>query len=100
MLRHDGAVSRSRYVVAANIADTSLQEAYDRLCDMYEDPNSDLGKVCAKCQWWVMWSDTKDGDSPYMRTVRFDQAPPPSEEPLPPPSRHWLAELLTPFRRS
>jgi MoaA/NifB/PqqE/SkfB family radical SAM enzyme len=84
-----------------NIADTSLQEAYDRLCDMYEDPNSELGKVCAKCQWWVMWSDTKDGDSPYMRTVRFDQPPAPPEEPAPPPPpKHWLAELLTPFRRS
>jgi len=59
-----------------NIADTPLQEAYDRLCDMYEDPNSELGKSCAKCQWWVMWSDQKDGSSPYMRSVRFDQPDP------------------------
>jgi len=57
-----------------NIADTPLQEAYDKLCDMYEDPNSELGKVCAKCQWWVMWSDQKDGSSPYMKSVRFDES--------------------------
>lgn len=62
-----------------NIATTSLQDAYDKLCDMYEDPTSELGKVCAKCQWWIMWSDQKDGGTPYMRTVRFD-VPAPAEE--------------------
>lgn len=62
-----------------NIADTSLHDAYDKLCDMYEDPTSELGKVCAKCQWWIMWSDQKDGGTPYMRTVRFD-VPAPAEE--------------------
>jgi pyruvate-formate lyase-activating enzyme len=56
-----------------NIADTPLHEAYDRLCDMYEDPNSELGKICSKCQWWVMWSEVKDGASPYLKTIRFDR---------------------------
>ena len=56
-----------------NIADTPLQEAYDKLCDMYENPNSELGKICSKCQWWVMWSDLKDGATPYLKTIRFDQ---------------------------
>ena len=85
-----------------NIADTSLQDAYDRLCNMYEDPGSELGKICAKCQWWVMWSDTKDGDSPYMRTVRFNSpaVPEPAEIPAPPEAKGWLASLLAPFRRS
>jgi pyruvate-formate lyase-activating enzyme len=58
-----------------NIADTSLPEAYDKLCDMYEDPNSELGKICSKCQWWVMWSELKDGATPYLKTIRFDQKP-------------------------
>lgn len=56
-----------------NIADVGLREAYDRLCDMYEDPNSELGKICSKCQWWVMWSDLEDGASPYLKTIRFDR---------------------------
>lgn len=73
---HEGEVSW-----LPNIADTSLQEAYDRLCDMYEDPNSELGKVCAKCDWWVMWSEPRDGSSPYMKSVRFDRPSAPIEEP-------------------
>jgi pyruvate-formate lyase-activating enzyme len=55
-----------------NIADTPLQEAYDRLCDMYEDPDSELGKICSKCQWWNMWSEMQDGATPYLKTIRFD----------------------------
>jgi pyruvate-formate lyase-activating enzyme len=57
-----------------NIATTSLEDAHDQLCDMYEDPSSELGKVCAKCQWWVMWSEPKDGCTPYHKTIRFDDA--------------------------
>lgn len=34
-------------------------------CATYEDPTSELGKACAKCQLWVMWSDQQDGSSPY-----------------------------------
>ena len=64
-----------------HLKDNSLQEAYDKLCDMYEDPESELGKVCAKCQWWVMWSEHKDGESPYMRSVRFDLASVPTPDP-------------------
>lgn len=56
-----------------NIADTPLQVAYEQLCDMYEDPNSELGKVCAKCDWWVMWSEHRDGCTPYLKSVRFDK---------------------------
>jgi len=89
-----------------NIADTSLQEAYDRLCDMYENPSSELGKVCAKCQWWVMWSDQKDGGTPYMRTCRFDQpatTPTPELEPVPQPplgrARKWLTEVMARARQ-
>lgn len=66
-----------------HIADVTLQEAYDRLCDLYEDPGSELGKVCAQCQWWIMWSEQRDGATPYMTCVRFDRAaaPAPAAEP-------------------
>lgn len=78
-----------------NIQDDSLQEAYDRLCDMYEDPSSELGKVCAKCQWWVMWADQKDGASPYMKSVRFDQP-----EPVPGPAPSTAPEAASRWRRA
>lgn len=58
-----------------NIRDVSVQEAYDKLCDMYEDPNSELGKICSQCQWWIMWSEVKDGATPYMKQIRFDRRP-------------------------
>lgn len=93
-----------------NIADVSLQEAYDRLCDMYEDPTSDLGKVCSRCQWWVMWTEHRDGCTPYMKSVRFDQPAAtrpeslvesePTSEPEPEPklkasmAERWLHSLL------
>ena len=89
-----------------NIRDVSLQEAYDRLCDMYEDPNSELGKVCAKCQWWVMWSEPKDNCSPYMKSVRFDQADVPAlpvavvQESAVSRLRKWLRGALGTFRRA
>lgn len=56
-----------------NIRDTSLQEAYEKLSNMYEDPNSELGKVCAKCQWWVLWSEHRDTCTPFMKVVRFSE---------------------------
>jgi hypothetical protein len=40
---------------------------------MYDDPDSELGKIYAKCQWWIMWSDLMDGASLYMKSIRFDQ---------------------------
>ncbi|HEY6980683.1 radical SAM protein [Reyranella sp.] len=89
-----------------NIADVSLQDAYDRLCDMYEDPTSELGKVCSRCQWWVMWTEHRDGCSPYMKSVRFDQpeVTAPASEAAPErkasPVEKWLHNFLESFRHS
>ena len=46
----------------------SLQDAYDRLCDMYEDPDSPLAKLCRSCEWWIMWAH-RDSMTPYGRSV-------------------------------
>ncbi len=61
-----------------NIRDVPLKDAYDKLCDMYEDPKSELGKICSKCDWWVMWSDLENHATPYMKHIRFDQPKPQS----------------------
>jgi Radical SAM superfamily len=50
----------------------TLEEAYTELCDMYDDPNSPLGRLCSKCDWWIMWTPHKDGATPYMRVVHLD----------------------------
>jgi Radical SAM superfamily len=56
-----------------HIAETSLQEAYDRLCDMYEDPDSPLATLCRSCEWWIMWAH-RDNMTPYGRHVKLDAA--------------------------
>lgn len=80
-----------------NIRDVPLQAAYDQLCDMYEDPNSELGKICSQCQWWVMWSEQRGDCSPYMKSVRFDQ-PVELESPVS-PIKKLLYAALSPFRQ-
>jgi len=44
----------------------SLDEAYQRLCDIYEDPKGPMASICAKCDWWIMFVP---GNSPYIRAV-------------------------------
>jgi hypothetical protein len=57
-----------------HISTHSLQEAYDLLCDMYDDPNSPLGKLCRNCDWWIMWAKSeRDVGSAYCRWVDFPQ---------------------------
>lgn len=51
----------------------SLQEAHDQLCDMYEDPSSELSALCRQCDWWIMWAK-KGGMTPYLRSVRFNDS--------------------------
>ena len=81
-----------------NIADVSLQDAYNRLCDMYEDRSSELGKVCAKCHWWVLWSERKDGHTPYMKSITFSQPVVEAETPnVEPKQKGWLQNLLSSF---
>jgi hypothetical protein len=50
----------------------TLKEAYDQLCDMYDDPQSPLAKLCAQCDWWIMWAKNETGDGTgYYRSVDF-----------------------------
>lgn len=44
----------------------SLDEAYQKMCDIYEDPNGPMASICAKCDWWIMFMP---GNSPYIRAV-------------------------------
>jgi hypothetical protein len=73
----------------------TLKQAYDELCDMYDDPQSPLGKLCANCDWWILWAPHVDGATPYNRQVQLPPvqttsiaAPQPAE-----------AELRTVMRR-
>jgi len=70
-----------------HIAETSLQEAYDRLCDMYEDPDSPLAKLCRSCEWWIMWAH-RDNMTPYGRHVKLDAAGVESGQELPAERSH------------
>lgn len=58
----------------------SLQQAYDELCDMYDDPGSPLAKQCADCDWWIMWDQGAEGNSPYFRGADL-RPPAPAEAP-------------------
>lgn len=50
----------------------SLEEIYQSLCDLYDDPNSPLAKLCASCDWWMLFH-YKDGQTPYLKMVPFDK---------------------------
>jgi pyruvate-formate lyase-activating enzyme len=66
---HDGDTSWLPHV------DThTLKEAYDELCDLYDDPQSPLAKLCADCDWWIMWAqnDNENGTA-YCRWVDFTE---------------------------
>jgi len=49
----------------------TLEEAYNELCDMYDDPQSPLGKLCTSCDWWILWAERIEGVSPYYRQVQL-----------------------------
>jgi sulfatase maturation enzyme AslB (radical SAM superfamily) len=68
--QHDGATSWLPHV------DThTLEEAYTELCDLYEDPESPLSKICRNCDWWIMWAKNEhDVGSAYCRWVDFPKA--------------------------
>jgi hypothetical protein len=53
----------------------TMAEAYAELCDMYEDPNSPLSKLCKKCDWWIMWApNERDVGNGYCRWVDFSRS--------------------------
>lgn len=58
-----------------DIRSHTLQQAYDALCDMYEDAESPLGKLCANCDWWIMYSREQVGQTPYLQQVPLDVVP-------------------------
>ena len=76
--QHDGDTSWLPHI------DThSLKDAYNILCDMYEDPNSPLSKICRKCDWWIMWAQNeRDVGSAYYRWVDFPQDQPQALPPV------------------
>lgn len=49
----------------------SLQEAHERLCDLYEDPQGPMAPICSKCDWWIL---SMPGNSPYIRAVDLDSS--------------------------
>jgi uncharacterized Fe-S cluster-containing radical SAM superfamily protein len=57
----------------------SQEEAYRVLCDMYDDPESQLGQLCKKCDWWILHSPNEQaGGSAYYHQVdlpREDRKP-------------------------
>ena len=57
-----------------HIAEVSLDEAYTRLCDLYDNPTSPLGNLCHTCDWWIMWAPSRNGPTPYLRTVPLDES--------------------------
>ncbi|WP_161957949.1 radical SAM protein [Azospirillum palustre] len=50
----------------------SMEEIYQSLCDLYDDPDSPLSKLCATCDWWMLFH-YKDGQTPYLKMVPFDK---------------------------
>ncbi|UKJ78128.1 radical SAM protein [Azospirillum brasilense] len=52
-----------------HIDQMTLQDAYDYLCDLYENPDSPFANLCQQCDWWILYADAKDGATPYLRCV-------------------------------
>jgi hypothetical protein len=48
------------------------EEAYQKLCDLYDDSASPLAKICQKCDWWSQFALDAEGNSPIYEQVRFD----------------------------
>lgn len=42
----------------------TIPEAYQYLCDLYDDPNSPLAELCKKCDWWIVWAPNADRSTP------------------------------------
>jgi hypothetical protein len=67
--QHDGDTSWLPHVETH-----TLEEAYTELCDLYEDPESPLSKICRNCDWWIMWAQNdRDVGSAYCRWVDFPE---------------------------
>lgn len=59
-----------------HIDEVSLEDAYTRLCDMYDDPSSPLGKICKDCDWWILNANyDAEYKTPYLRCVPLEPVP-------------------------
>src|SRR5262245_14492716 len=54
-----------------HLAHDSPDEAYRKLCDMYDDPASPLGRICRTCDWWVQFHTNDRGETPIYEKVEF-----------------------------
>lgn len=57
-----------------HLANETPDEAYRKLCDLYEDPRSPLSKLCRTCDWWVQFQTDAQSASPILEMVRFDSS--------------------------
>jgi pyruvate-formate lyase-activating enzyme len=62
-----------------SVSTHTLEEAYNELCDMYENPESPLAKLCRRCEWWILWAPPKEEATPYYRVATLPPVPAPSE---------------------
>ena len=54
-----------------HLAEDSLDDAYRKLCDLYDDPTSPLGLICRTCDWWIQFCSDPQGNSPVLDRVEF-----------------------------
>jgi hypothetical protein len=59
-----------------HLAEVTPEEAYRQLCDMYENPDSPLARICQSCDWWVQFHLNERGDSPVYERVELSDADP------------------------
>jgi radical SAM family protein len=57
-----------------HLAEDGPEEAYRKLCDLYDDPESPLGQICKTCDWWVQFQ-TDAGSSPIHQKVELGTSP-------------------------
>ena len=57
-----------------HLAEVSPEQAYEALCDMYEDPKSKLASLCTRCDWWTQFHTNEAGHTPIYEFVRFDES--------------------------
>jgi hypothetical protein len=55
-----------------HLAEDSPEAAYRKLCDLYDDPQSPLGKLCQTCDWWVQFHGSETGSTPICQRVDLD----------------------------
>jgi MoaA/NifB/PqqE/SkfB family radical SAM enzyme len=57
-----------------HLANVSPKQAYDELCNMYEDQASPLAHICTKCNWWTQFYTNEKGNTPIFEMIEFNHA--------------------------